>query len=163
MHIPWKRATLVFGIPLLLLAAPAPTAYASESSRASGTFAITIAPVSSRVDDGNTIISFTLTETFTGTLAGTRNGSGTLVAHPDGTFSARTSGLFRGTIGGTSGTATFSDSATGVGASLMGRFRTSEGSGGFEDIRVGGSVTGTATSPVSFAGTYAGQVRSREE
>jgi hypothetical protein len=164
MHISWKRITLSFGIPLLLLAGLAPTAYASTSRSASGTFDITISPTGSRVDDGNTIISFTfLHETFTGTLTGTRDGSGTLVVHPDGTLSARTSGLFTGTIGGASGTATFSDTAAGVASSIAGRFRTSEGSGALENVTVSGSLKGHATSAVSFAGTYAGKVRSTDE
>jgi hypothetical protein len=163
MHISWKRITLSFGIPLLLLAGLAPTAYASTSSLASGTFDIAISPTSSRVDDGNTIVAFTLHETFTGTLTGTRDGSGTLVIHPDGTLRARTSGLFTGTIGGVPGNATFSDTAAGVASSIVGRFRTSEGSGALENITVSGSINGHATSAVSFAGTYAGKVRSTDE
>jgi|SRR6202158_4342959 len=162
MHIPWKRTTLAIGIPLFL-AVLAPTVYASTSTPVSGAFSATIAPVASRVDDGNTIISFTFTETFTGTMSGTRVGIGTLVVHPDGTLYFHDTGLFTGTIAGASGTATMTGVGAGAFSSFNGRFHVSDGAGGLAGVRGGGSFTGSATGPVSFAGTYSGKVRSSDE
>lgn len=162
MRIRCKTTILALVVPLVF-ALLAPTAFASTTGLASGTFNITIAPFASQSDDGNLIISFTLVETITGTASGTRVGAGTLVLHPDGTFSARDSGTFTGSIGGASGTDTLSIVATGVfGSSVQGRFRTSGGSGGLEDVNANGRFAGTAhaaTSPLGFSGTYSGRVR----
>ena len=162
MHIPWKRTTLVFGIPLFL-AVLAPTAYASTSTPVSGAFSATIAPVASRTTDGITTISFTFKETFIGTMRGTRVGTGMLVVHPDGTLSFRDTGLFTGTIAGSSGSATITGVGAGVFSSFNGRFHVSDGAGGLAGVRGGGSFTGNATGPVSFAGTYSGKVRPSDE
>jgi len=162
MQIPWKKTTLAFGIPVLL-AVFGPTVSASTAMPLSGTFRATIAPVGSRSADGNTIISFTFMETFTGTMSGTRVGAGTLLVHPDGTLDVRDAGLFTGTIGAASGTATITGVGAGVFASFAGRFRVSEGSGGLAGLHASGSFKGSATGPVSFAGTYSGQAHVRGE
>jgi hypothetical protein len=158
MHINWKKTTLAFGIPIFL-AALAPTAYASSPMPLSGAFNATIAPVASHSADGNAFISFTFTETFTGTISGTRVGAGTLVVHPDGTLNVRDAGLLTGSISGAPGTATISAVAAGVFGSFTGRFRISEAAGGLMGVHGEGSFTGSATGPVSFAGTYSGQVQ----
>jgi hypothetical protein len=93
-------------------------------------------------------------------MSGTRVGTGTLVVHPDGTLHVRDTGLFTGTIAGASGTATMTGVATGMFSSFTGRFRVSHGADGLAGVRGGGSFTGSATGPVSFAGTYSGQVHS---
>jgi hypothetical protein len=162
MHIHWKRTTLAFGIPLFL-AVLAPTAYASAPTPLSGAFNATIVPVASRSADGNTIIFFTFNETFTGTMIGTRVGTGTLVVRPDGTLHICDIGLFTGTIAGTSGTARITGVASGVFSSLTGRFRVSDGDGGLSGVHGEGSFVGSATGPVSFAGTYSGQVHPGDE
>jgi hypothetical protein len=159
MHINWKKTTLAFGIPIFL-AALAPTAYASTPTPLSGTFSATIAPVGSRSADGNTFISFTFGETFTGSISGTRVGAGTLVVHPDGTLNVRDAGLLTGSIAGASGTANMTGVASGVFGSFKGRFRVSDAAGGLSGVRGEGSFTGSATGPVSFAGTYSGQIQS---
>lgn len=159
MHVPWKKTTVAFGV-CLFLAVLAPTVYASTPSRLSGTFNATIAPVASRSADGNTFISFTFTEIFTGTISGTRVGAGTLVVHPDGTFNARDAGLLTGTIAGELGTATLAADVTGVfGSSLEARFVVSDGTGGLAGVHADGSAIGSPTGPVSFAGTYSGQAQ----
>ncbi len=98
-----SRASLAF-VPVLWLVV-APTVYAEETVPASGTEATTLSPVSTRAADGNTFIGFTLAESWQGTFAGTRVGSGSVVIHPDGSIDAQSSGIFTGTIAGSSGTA----------------------------------------------------------
>ena len=160
MRIRWKTTTLAFGV-CWFLAVLAPNAYASTPSPLNGTFSATIAPVASRSADGNTFISFTFNEIFTGTISGTRVGEGTLVVHPDGTFNARDAGLFTGTIGGAPGTATLAGDITGVfGFSLEARFVVSDGAGGLAGVHAEGSAAGSPTGPLSFAGTYSGLVES---
>ncbi|HXB04197.1 MAG TPA: hypothetical protein VNY77_04915 [Candidatus Angelobacter sp.] len=159
MHINWKKTTLAFGIPVFM-AALAPTAYASTPTPMSGAFNATIAPVASHSDGGNTFISFTFTEAFTGTMSGTRVGTGTLVVHPDGTLNVLDTGLLTGSIAGATGTATITGVGSGVFGSFMGRFRVSDAAGGLSGVRGEGSFTGSATGPVSFAGTYTGQIQS---
>src|SRR5260370_24908089 len=98
-----SRASLAF-VPVLWLVL-APTVYAEETVPASGTEATTLSPVSTRAADGNTFIGFTLAESWQGTFAGPRVGSGSVVIHPDGSIDAQSSGIFTGTIAGRSGTA----------------------------------------------------------
>src|SRR5438477_6241928 len=138
----------------------APAAYAAAPTPANGTFAASISPVGTRSADGNTFISFTFVENFQGTLTGTRAGTGRLVIHPDGTINARVSGLFTGSIAGASGTATLSDSLSGTFSALTADFVVTDGMGGLSGIHVQGIAAGAATGPVTFAGTYSGQVSS---
>src|SRR5260370_28424368 len=106
-HMNYRRllstASLAF-VPVLWLVL-APTVYAEQTVPASGTEATTLSPVSTRAADGNTFIGFTLAESWQGTFAGTRVGSGSVVIHPDGSIDAQSSGIFTCTIAGRSGTA----------------------------------------------------------
>lgn len=146
----------VFASALAVVSAP--TVYASAPTPASGSFAATIAPVETRSADGNTVISFTFVETFQGTLTGSRVGSGRLLIHPDGTINVRVSGLFTGSIGGASGSAILSDSASGSFSAFAANFVVTDGTGGLAGVHVEGTAAGAATGPATFAGTYAGQV-----
>jgi len=138
----------------------APTAYAAAPTTASGSFAAEISPIGTRSADGNTFINFTFVEDFQGTLTGSRAGTGWLVIHPDGTINARDSGLFAGSIGGASGTAILSASLSGTFSALAADFVVTDGTGGLSRIHVEGTAAGAATGPVTFAGTYSGQVSS---
>ncbi len=157
MRIRWKTTTLAFGV-CWFLAVLAPNAYASTPSPLSGTFSATIAPVASRSADGNTFISFTFNEIFTGTISGTRVGTGRLVIHADGTINARDSGLFSGSVAGASGTAILSASISGTFSAIAADFVVTDGAGGLSQIHVEGTAAGAATGPATFAGTYSGQV-----
>ena len=149
---------VVFTSVLAVEAAPA--AYAAAPTTASGSFAAEISPIGTRSADGNTFINFTFVEDFQGTLTGTRAGTGWLVIHPDGTINARDSGLFAGSIGGASGTAILSASLSGTFSGLAADFVVTDGTGGLSRIHVEGTAAGAATGPVTFAGTYSGQVSS---
>jgi hypothetical protein len=140
--------------------ASAPAANAAAPTPASGSFAATISPVGTQMADGNTFITFTFVEEFEGTLTGTRVGTGRLVVHPDGTVNARDSGLFTGSIGGRSGTAVLSASISGTFAAFAANFVVTDGTGDLSGIHVEGTAAGAATGPVSFAGTYSGQLNS---
>ena len=138
--------------------ASAPAAYAAAPTPASGTFAATISPVGARSADSNTFIDFAFVEDFQGTLTGTRVGTGLLVIHPDGTLNFRVSGRFTGSIGGASGTAILTDSGSGTFAALTSNYVVTDGTGRLAGVHVEGSAAGAATGPVSFAGSYSGQV-----
>jgi hypothetical protein len=147
---------VVFASALAVVSAPA--AYAAAPTPASGSFAATISPVGTRSADGNSVISFTFVETFQGTLTGTRVGSGLLLIHPGGTINVRVSGLFTGSIGGASGSAIFSDSASGTFSAFASNFVVTDGTDGLAGVHVEGTGAGAATGPATFAGTYSGQV-----
>jgi len=132
----------------------------SDVALLGGSFAAEISPIGTRSADGNTFINFTFVEDFQGTLTGTRAGTGWLVIHPDGTINARDSGLFAGSIGGASGTAILSASLSGTFSALAADFVVTDGTGGLSRIHVEGTAAGAATGPVTFAGTYSGQVSS---
>jgi hypothetical protein len=144
-------------VPVLTVAL-APAAYAAAATPASGGFVANLSPVGSRSADGNTFITFTFVETFQGTLAGTRVGSGQLVIHPDGTINVRDSGLFTGSIAGASGTAILSASVSGTFGSVTGNFVVTNGTDGLAGVHAEGTAAGGATGPATFAGTYSGQV-----
>lgn len=155
--MPWKSATVAFGVALFL-AVLAPTAYASPPTPLSGTFNATISPFATRSADGNTFISFTFNEIFSGTMSGTRVGTGQLVIHPDGTINARDSGLFSGSVAGASGTAILSASISGTFSAIAADFVVTDGASALSQIHVEGTAAGAATGPATFAGTYSGQV-----
>jgi hypothetical protein len=134
-------------------------AQASTLESGSGTFLNTLTPVASRMADGNTLVDFTLVETTTGFYAGTRVGRGSLVIHPDGTFTAHSSGVFTGTIAGRSGTAILSAQAEGTFAAGTGHAEVGDGTGGLAGVHCRLSITGAAVDPTTFAGTYTAQAQ----
>src|SRR5258708_17605747 len=131
-----SRASLAF-VPVLWLVV-APAVYAEETVPASGTEATTLSPVSTRAADGNTFIGFTLAESWQGTFAGTRVGSGSVVIHPDGSSDAQSSGVCTGTIAGSSGTAVMRFHVSGTFAAATVVFSRKGGAGG----RAGGYCRG---------------------
>ena len=157
MRIGLKRPVFVSAIAAsLTLLGPAVTA--STPGPATGTWAISITSESVSTADGNTIIAFTFDEIITGTVAGTRLGSGQLVIHPDGTVNAHDQGTFTGMIGGISGAATATAEASGTLWALTGHVVVGEGAGGLVGVHGNFFIVGSATGPSSFAGTYTGQV-----
>jgi hypothetical protein len=151
-----SRASLAF-VPVLWLVL-APTVYAEETVPASGTEATTLSPVSTRAADGNTFIGFTLAESWQGTFAGTRVGSGSVVIHPDGSIDAQSSGIFTGTIAGRSGTAVMRFHVSGTFAAATVIFTVTDGTGGLAGVHAEGTETVSATAPLSVAGTYSAVV-----
>jgi hypothetical protein len=160
MHIPLMNRVLPFAVAGLAMAVLSSPVAASTPIPATGTFSITITPQTVSFDGGNTFISYSLLETITGTVSGTRVGAGTLVVHPDGTFDAQDSGIFTGTIDGVAGTANLAVTATGIfGVSVTGQALATAGAGGLTGAQSLVHFNGAATSPVSFAGTYSGQAQ----
>ncbi len=153
-----SRTLTAVGAAIALLCFGGTTAFASTPVSGTGTFQINLTPTSSRSADGNTFIGFTFHETISGIYSGTRVGQGELVVHPDGTINATDSGLFSGTFAGSApGTAILSVEASGTFAALSAQGQLSDGTAGLAGIRGQAFVSGAATSPTSFAGTYTGR------
>jgi len=127
----------------------------------SGTFSNTLSPVSVRQVDGNTVTDFTFHEQLSGSIAGTRVGTGTLVVHPDGTLTVEDVGVFTGTVAGRPGSVNAEVRGRGTFASLIAtaRFESGSGTGGLRGLRGPVKVTGAATGPTTLAGSYEGQGR----
>ncbi len=160
MRIPPLNRVIPFVISLVAIALLSPPVAASTPTPATGSFSIAISVQTVTSDGGNTFITFALLETVTGTISGTRVGAGKLVVHPDGTFDAQDAGIFTGFIDGRSGTANLAVAATGnFGASVTGQAFVTDGVGGLAGAHSVVHFSGTATSPVSFAGTYSGQAQ----
>jgi uncharacterized membrane protein len=126
-----------------------------------GTFNLTIEPVSVRQADGNTVTDFTFHEQLSGSIAGTRVGTGTLVVHPDGTLTVEDTARFTGTVAGIPGSVIAVVRGDGTFASLTATATIdgSSGTGGLRGLRGKVTVTGAATGPTTLTGSYVGQVR----
>lgn len=153
--------TATCSMALLMCLAIAPVAYASSTTvPATGTFTLTITSETvTHIADGNVILSFTFSEIITGTVSGTRSGTGTLITHSDGTFNAEDTGLFAGTLaGGAPGTITFEAAVSGTFASFKGTVwsEATGKTGGLVGVNVSASVVGAAAGPTTLAGTYSG-------
>jgi hypothetical protein len=125
-----------------------------------GTFTLTFEPVGVRQADGNTFIDFTFHEKLSGSVSGTRVGTGTLVIHPDGSLNVKDAGFLTGTMAGISGSVNAEVWAEGTLASLRGNVTIypQTGNGGFVGLQGVVKVTGAATGPATLAGSYEGQV-----
>lgn len=157
MRIGLKRA--VFGLAIAAsLALLGPAANASTPAPAAGAWAITITSESVSTRDSNTIIAFTFVETITGTVVGTRVGSGRLVIHPDGTLNAHDQGTFTGTVRGMAGSATATAEASGTISALTGHVVVGDGAGELGGVHGNFFIVGSASGLSSFSGTYTGQV-----
>ena len=140
------------------LALLGPGVYASSPSPESGTWTITLTPQTVTSSGGNTIIEFTLNETISGTVSGTRVGGGELIIHPDGTLVAHDAGTFTGTVDGVAGTGTLVVDASGTFSSLTGRVVLKDGRGCLNGVRGKFRIVGSATGLTTFTGTYTGRV-----
>jgi uncharacterized membrane protein len=125
-----------------------------------GTFNLAFEPVSVRRVDGNTVTDFTFHEQLSGSIAGTRAGTGTLVVHPDGTLTVEDTGRFTGTVAGRPGSVIVDVRGEGTFASLTATATIdgSSGTGGLRGLRGRARITGAATGPTTLAGSYVGQV-----
>ena len=134
-----------------------PGAAANSTVPATGTFALTVTPVTITPTSQGTAIIGTVNETLSGTIAGTRTGQIAALVEPDGTFEALDSGPFTGTVAGRTGTALITVPSSGVfGVSVTGRFVLSGKNGALRGVRAAGTLTGQATGPTTYAGTYSG-------
>jgi hypothetical protein len=135
--------------------------YAASPTPASGTSDVTFAITGSRSADssGNTILQFSAVAKLSGTLSGTRIASGRLIVHPDGTLNAVDSGVFTGTVHGSSpGTLVMNEEASGTFAGLTGRYDAGMGTGGLSGVHSQGGISGAAVGPTELIGTYLGMV-----
>jgi hypothetical protein len=125
-----------------------------------GTFTLTFQPIDVRQADGNTFIDFSFHEQLSGSVSGTRVGTGTLVIHPDGTLNVKDAGFLTGTMAGISGSVNAEVWAEGTLASLGGSVTIypQTGTGGFTGLQGVVKITGAATGPATLAGSYEGQV-----
>jgi hypothetical protein len=145
--------SVVFAISLFALTGTG--ALASTPVSGGGTFLFNLTPVSSRSADGNTFITYSFHETISGIVSGTRVGQGSLVIHPDGTLNVSDSGVFSGTVAGSApGTAILSAQASGTFANVTAQGVMGDGTAGLAGVHSVAFVTGAATGPTTFAGTY---------
>lgn len=156
-----KRILISLGIAVASVGSTIGTAYAAVPIPSSGTNVITFAFTGSRSADssGNIILQFSFVENSTGTLSGTRVGTGTLVLHPDGTINVESSGVFTGTVNGSApGTLVERSGASGTFASVTGTYSGTMGTGGLSGVLSEGTFSGAAVSPVEAITTYSGIV-----
>jgi len=155
-----RRILTTAAAAIALLCLGGTTAMASTPVSGAGTFQLTLAPVSTRSVDGNTFINFTFHETISGSWSGTRVGHGDLVIHPDGTVNVSDSGVFTGTVAGSApGTAILSAEASGTFSAVSAQGVIGDGTAGLTGVHGQAFVTGAATGPTSFAGTYTGRAQ----
>ncbi|HLC10585.1 MAG TPA: DUF3224 domain-containing protein [Candidatus Bathyarchaeia archaeon] len=149
------RILLALLSPLLLLLLP--VAYAAPTS-ASGSFTVSNSPPTARAAGGNMILTYDSAFTSTGTFVGTCSGQAITLTHSDGTANTKATCTFIGTVGDKSGTAMFLIRAQGKGSSFQGHFTLlAGGTGDLASLRAEGSFSGTATGPLTSAGTYTGK------
>ena len=154
------RPAVLAAALLVVGAVTAPPVSAESQTPATGTFAARTSPVAIRSAAGNTIIDFTLVEQFTGTMSGTRVGSGTLIIHPDGSVNVRATGVLTGSIAGVSGTVVLDANGCGTLSSIAINWVVSHGSGGLARYHGEGAGVGAATGPATLAGSYSGEITS---
>lgn len=143
-------------LPSLLLLLP--VAYAAPTS-ASGSFTVSDSPPTIRNAGGNMILTYDATFTATGTFVGTCSGKAVTVVHAHGRVNTRATCTFTGTVGDRSGTLVFLTVSQGQGSSFHGHFTLlAGGTGNLADLRGEGSFSGSATGPLTSAGTYTGHI-----
>ena len=158
--MPIRTLISILAAGLACLCMGGTSAAAAAPLSGSGTFQVTFVPTGVQTADGNTFLTFTFVETSTGFLAGTRVGQGSLVIHPDGTLTARTEGLFTGTIGESApGTVNLKGEVSGSFAAATGQVQASDGAGGLTGVLAKFVYSGHATGPTSLAGTLTGQAQ----
>jgi uncharacterized protein DUF3224 len=136
-----------------LLVLPA-GANASTLSAGTGSFTATGEVISVHQADGNTIVTATEVQALTGVLTGTRVASGTMIFHPDGTFTAHDTGTFTGTIDGRAGSITISGASTGTGDTGTGQIVGGQGTAGLAGLHLQGTFQPVVTSATTAEGTY---------
>lgn len=155
-----KRIIAILTASVAFLGVGGTVAEAAAPVSGSGDFQVTFVPTGVETADGNTFITFTVVETFTGFLDGTRVGQGSLVVHPDGNLTARDSGIFKGTIAGSApGTLTMNVEVSGSFSAATGQGQAGDGTGGLTDVVVNLVAHGHAVGPTSLAGNYVAQVQ----
>jgi Protein of unknown function (DUF3224) len=150
-----KIKAVLAALPVLAFLVMLPSgASASISSSGSGSFTAVGEIISVRQADGNTIVTATEVQTLTGALTGTRVASGTMIFHPDGTFTAHDTGTFTGTIDGRTGSITISGASSGAGTTGTGQLVGDHGTGGLAGLHLQGTFAPAVTGPTSADGTY---------
>ena len=147
-----KKIIMLFLIPAVLLLLP--VAHATTPTGVSGSFNVTGATTTStRMADGTTIVTQTLTFSITGGFKGAGSESARTVTDSTGFSTSHARFTFTGTISGRTGTATFVVVSTGQGTTVMGTFTVVSGTGDLADLH--GQGTFQATGAV---GTYSAQI-----
>lgn len=155
-----KRALALIAASLACLCLGGTAAEAAAPASGSGAFEITFVPNSVETAGGNTFMTFTFVENFSGFLAGTRVGQGELVVHPDGNLTATGSGVFTGTIAGSApGTVMFKDEVSGSFSASSARVQSGDGTSGLSGIVAEVFASGHAVGTTSLAGTYVGRAQ----
>jgi hypothetical protein len=134
---------------------------ASPPTSASGTFTYTSCiPNSTRVVGADTIIDFTCTVAYTGTLSGTSTLQGPLIIHADGSTNFHGTETFTGTVNGVPGTVTLNDASLGTSTAFRETNVLLGETGALATVR--GVLTSSGTVPAGGIpfGTYAGQIQS---
>jgi len=151
-------AVLLLVATLAAALAPSP-AMAATRVDISGSFTQTSFTVTgSRTAGDLTFLSFTETDTLTGSLTGTSVINGECIVFPSQEGMCKATETFTGTLDGTAGTLTFFDvvrldNATGT---VSGQFAITDGSAGLSDVRGMGTFSGAGG-----IGTYSGTITVR--
>ncbi len=133
----------------LLLAQPV---WATAPATGGGTFTDTSATTSTtRLADGNAIITSTTTGVIDGTVVGARTDMNRLVFHPDGTLNFSGVETSVCTVAGRSGTFVARFEGTGVGLSFTGHLTVISGTGGLSNLHAVVTFTGVVN-PVTGLG-----------
>jgi hypothetical protein len=149
---------LLTSVGLMLAFASVSPAYAARLTPISGNFVFTVTGViSDTVSHGNTIVKYTFSEVLTGSVVGTRTGTGTSITYPDGTVNGHNCGTFVGSVLGFSGTTHDCVTAQGTATSLNVQFLANHGTGELAGTLTEGSAVAVATGPTTSAGTYSGE------
>ena len=155
-----KRSLALIAAIVACLCVGGTAAEAAVPMSGSGDFQVLFVPTGVETADGNTFMTFTFVETFTGFLDGTRIGQGSLVIHPDGNLTARDVGPFTGTIAGSApGTVMIEAEVSGSFSAATAQVQAGDGTGGLSGVMAKVVAHGHAVGPTSLAGTYTAQAQ----
>ncbi len=140
---PFARAATALVATLGTLIVVAQPAAATSLIPASGNFSDVTTSVQVRFADGNTIITQAVTQTLTGTFAGTASQQNTTVVHPTGAVNFFGSETCTCVVQGISGSVVFGFSGTvAPNGSLDGQFVILSGTGGLANLNGRGTLQG---------------------
>jgi hypothetical protein len=159
-HLPGNFYVLAIAVASLTL----PSAEAGQPGAASGGFNPCFNFAGPPTQAGpNTIITFNVTASLTGTFTGTAIITERDIIHPDGSITLHGSGIFTDQLGCGTFLFTYSGKGNAVDGSESAHFVGGQGTGCFAGLHTEGTFQGNLVGPsaqcaVAGAGTYTGQI-----
>jgi hypothetical protein len=145
-------------VPVLVPALLPTTASATTIEPASGSFTSTVGVTRVEHVGTNTIFYGPEVQHLTGALNGTRVAVGVMIVHADGSFEARDTGVFTGTVDGRSGTVEIDGVSRGVGTAGTGQLVFGQGTEGLTELHGQGTFAPQFTSFTTAVGTYSADI-----